>query len=254
MPVRRFRFARLAAFLFGSASLLIALHGRASQPQENCLHATYKALRPPQYPQEAVAAHLSGKVMLRVLVEADGSIGDLSVDKSSGSEVLDNAARASVSEWKFEPSRCDGKASASYALIPIEFDLPEDGYEKRQTRPELIEDDQPMEFPTLAEELAYLDAEPTLRRYALPTGWILNRPQTYETWMVFNDPKMQWNMTGAARAAVLRIRLNVTSNGYQERYTFLCERSPEWCQDLLKFELTGLEENPIPPPPPRPPS
>lgn len=63
--------------------------------------------------------------MLKVLVGADGIPQDITVEKSSGSRLLDQAAIAAVKTWVFNPGQKGGKPSPGYALVPIDFNLSE---------------------------------------------------------------------------------------------------------------------------------
>jgi protein TonB len=76
---------------------------------------------PPSFPIEAVRRDESGTVLLHVPVDAEGVAGPVSLQRSSGSEILDDAAIRAVSAWRFEPARADGRAVAGIAEIPIEF-------------------------------------------------------------------------------------------------------------------------------------
>lgn len=80
-------------------------------------------MRPPKYPPQAARQHQEGTVILKVLVGIDGSPQDITVEKSSGSRLLDRAAIDAVKNWKFNPGQKGGKPSPGYALVPIEFKL-----------------------------------------------------------------------------------------------------------------------------------
>jgi protein TonB len=82
-------------------------------------------MRPPKYPPQAVRQHLTGKLMLKVLVGVDGKPEEVTVEKSSGSHILDQAAIDAVKTWMFNAGQKDGKPSRGYALVPIEFNLNE---------------------------------------------------------------------------------------------------------------------------------
>ncbi len=59
---------------------------------------------PPQYPSLAERRGLEGKVVLKLQVLPDGSVGDIFVDSSSGYSSLDEAAMAGVKDWVFYPA------------------------------------------------------------------------------------------------------------------------------------------------------
>ena len=79
--------------------------------------------KPPAYPADARRKKQQGTVWLLVEVREDGSVGHLSVDQSSGYELLDRTAADAVRKWRFNPELVDGRAIPSVGRIPIEFGL-----------------------------------------------------------------------------------------------------------------------------------
>jgi protein TonB len=79
---------------------------------------------PPPYPAQALRRQLSGVVQLKVLVDAQGHPIEATIDSSSGSKLLDEAALKFVlARWHFVPAMQDGRAVDAYALVPISFVL-----------------------------------------------------------------------------------------------------------------------------------
>ncbi len=78
---------------------------------------------PPEYPVDARANRLEGRVSLVVQVVASGSVSQVSIDNSSGYKVLDDAAIRAVKEWRFEPATLDGVAVPAEIIVPIRFTL-----------------------------------------------------------------------------------------------------------------------------------
>lgn len=66
---------------------------------------------------------VEGRVGLRILVHADGSVGDVEVVQSSGNSFLDAAAVREVARWKFAPATRDGQPIDAWALVPLLFVL-----------------------------------------------------------------------------------------------------------------------------------
>jgi TonB family protein len=64
-----------------------------------------------------------GRVVLKILVRADGSVGGVEVAQSSGRSVLDATAVREVSPWKFTPATRDGQPIDAWALVPLLFVL-----------------------------------------------------------------------------------------------------------------------------------
>lgn len=81
---------------------------------------------PPPYPPQAKARREEGTVVLRLKVLGDGSVGDVQVQQSSGSQRLDRAAVDAVKRWHFKPATQGGKSVESWATVPITF-----GFKKR---------------------------------------------------------------------------------------------------------------------------
>lgn len=64
-----------------------------------------------------------GEVLLRARILADGSAGEVRLERSSGHEMLDEAALEAVQRWRFEPAKEADAPVDSWAIIPIEFKL-----------------------------------------------------------------------------------------------------------------------------------
>jgi len=78
----------------------------------------------PPYPPPAVRDNLTGVVELEILVGIDGKPIDVSVVRSSGHRILDQAARRVVlSRWTFQPAMRDGQPVQARGRVPIEFKL-----------------------------------------------------------------------------------------------------------------------------------
>jgi protein TonB len=78
----------------------------------------------PPYPRLASTRRIEGKVILRIHVDATGRPIEVSVETSSGSSILDEAARKFVqARWHFVPAQQDGRATEAWALLPIDYVL-----------------------------------------------------------------------------------------------------------------------------------
>lgn len=77
----------------------------------------------PSYPMVARRMGWEGKVILNVEVLAEGACGAVNVFRSSGREVLDNAAMATVKSWRFIPARRAGSSITQWFKVPINFSL-----------------------------------------------------------------------------------------------------------------------------------
>ncbi|MGO0999827.1 energy transducer TonB [Lysobacter sp. CA196] len=88
--------------------------------------ATLQSLKnpPPSYPPQAVREGLTGVVELEILVGIDGKPIDVSIVRSSGHRLLDQAARKVVlSRWTFQPAMSNGQPVQARGRVPIEFKL-----------------------------------------------------------------------------------------------------------------------------------
>ncbi|AIF49903.1 energy transducer TonB [Pelosinus sp. UFO1] len=79
----------------------------------------------PSYPQSARQGGLEGTVVLKVQILETGRAGNISISRSSGHEILDDAAIAALREWRFAPAkdRDSGLAISCYTTLPISFRL-----------------------------------------------------------------------------------------------------------------------------------
>ena len=78
---------------------------------------TYNAQFPPRFPPGAAQAGHFGKVLLLVLVQADGSTGEVKVERSSGYADLDASAVSVAKHWRFIPAAKDGVPVAGWARV-----------------------------------------------------------------------------------------------------------------------------------------
>jgi TonB family protein len=79
----------------------------------------------PSYPRSARLAGIEGVCLLKVEVLADGSVGKILIEKSSGSLDLDRSAKAAVSQWQFAPARQGEKRIKAWIMVPVRFRLRE---------------------------------------------------------------------------------------------------------------------------------
>lgn len=82
------------------------------------------AMRPP-YPKRAREMGWEGTVVLRVEVHPDGSVGAISVHRTSGYLTLDEAALTAVKRWRFAPPTDGAFSFATVVDVPVRFDLKE---------------------------------------------------------------------------------------------------------------------------------
>lgn len=78
---------------------------------------------PPVYPRVAREEGWEGIVVLRVRLHKDGNPEDVSVQKTSGHDVLDQAAIKAIYGWSFVTARDGNIPIPSLVDIPVRFDL-----------------------------------------------------------------------------------------------------------------------------------
>jgi protein TonB len=103
-----------------------ALAGAASRGAPNgpvSSHASYLSNPKPDYPAEARRQRQEGVVLVSVEVDGDGRPSDVTLGRSSGFPLLDEAAVQAVRRWRFEPARAAGLPVSSRVEVPVRFSL-----------------------------------------------------------------------------------------------------------------------------------
>lgn len=75
----------------------------------------------PEYPESARTTGQEARVVLKIVVELDGSVGRVQVLK--GEEPFVSAALAVVKTWKYEPATLEGAPLAVFKIVNITFSL-----------------------------------------------------------------------------------------------------------------------------------
>lgn len=79
-----------------------------------------------KYPAEAAAAQEEGRVVVKFVVEADGTIGNVEIIKSVSPTLDAEAARVIKAMPRWTPGRSNGQAVACTYSLPVTFKLPAD--------------------------------------------------------------------------------------------------------------------------------
>ena len=77
----------------------------------------------PAYPPVSKRLGEQGKVVVRVLIGADGTAQDAQIKDSSGFDRLDRAALETVRKWRYVPGKRNGVPEAMWFNVPINFVL-----------------------------------------------------------------------------------------------------------------------------------
>jgi protein TonB len=85
--------------------------------------ADYLQNAKPAYPPLSRKLREQGKVVVEVLIGADGSPQQARLHASSGHDRLDQAAHETVQRWRYVPGRKGGVATAMWFNVPINFVL-----------------------------------------------------------------------------------------------------------------------------------
>ena len=76
-----------------------------------------------RYPEEAFLANEQGRVIVKFIVEADGTIGDAQLVHGVSPSLDQEALRVVKTMPKWTPAKVNGKPVASWFNLPITFKL-----------------------------------------------------------------------------------------------------------------------------------
>lgn len=98
--------------------------GTGGNPNASRLNSLFASNPLPPYPPEAVARGVEGIVLLRIRINEDGSVKEVTIAQSSGNRLLDDSALSTVRDkWKFTPNLLGGIEMSPQMLLPIHFQL-----------------------------------------------------------------------------------------------------------------------------------
>jgi len=86
-------------------------------------NAAYLNNPPPIYPLSARRRGMEGRVLVRAEILEDGSCSRVELKRSSGSDLLDQAALEAVKKWHFVPAKKGAQAISAWVDVPITFKL-----------------------------------------------------------------------------------------------------------------------------------
>lgn len=114
----------------GPVPSVIPAQTTQATPKEQPVHATRHVgprpldLSAPHYPANALADHKEGTVTVAFTIQPDGSTADIRIVNSEPPGVFDNAARAAVRRWLFQPATTNGMPVASNVSQTLIFRPP----------------------------------------------------------------------------------------------------------------------------------
>jgi len=87
-------------------------------------HAPRPVMRTqPLYPARAKHRNIEGAVRVKLLVRADGSVGNVEILEARPEGLFDAAVLKSVPRWRFEPGTLDGQAVPAWVVTWVRFEL-----------------------------------------------------------------------------------------------------------------------------------
>jgi protein TonB len=75
----------------------------------------------PVYPPLAVAARVQGAVVLQCVITAEGTVSEIAI--VSGHVLLNDAAVAAVSRWRYRPTLLNGEPVSVILTVTVSFAL-----------------------------------------------------------------------------------------------------------------------------------
>jgi protein TonB len=81
-------------------------------------------VRAKRYPERAIKRHMTGEGKIRIAIASDGTVSDVEVLQSTGSDILDEELQAMVDRASpFPPFPEDLKKTSLALVVPIAFRL-----------------------------------------------------------------------------------------------------------------------------------
>lgn len=78
---------------------------------------------PPPYPYQARERGVEGVVQVKLLINVDGTVGQVQIIDARPKGVFEDAVMKSVPQWKFNPGKVQGKAVTAWVVTAVRFDL-----------------------------------------------------------------------------------------------------------------------------------
>lgn len=124
---RRFAGYLGAALFIGGICLAAQAAPLATEPKpEATQDLQANALMAPRYPKASILNREQGTVVLKVLVNPDGSVKTVDYDPKASTTTSTNliaAASDAAMQWRFNPAMKGGQPIESYARVPVSFQL-----------------------------------------------------------------------------------------------------------------------------------
>jgi protein TonB len=83
----------------------------------------YKNTPAPPYPKLAKKRGRQGTTLINALIDIHGKAKEITINKTSGYQTLDNAALTAVNKWLFIPAAIGDKKIEMRVTIPVKFEI-----------------------------------------------------------------------------------------------------------------------------------
>ncbi|MCD4812455.1 energy transducer TonB [bacterium] len=77
----------------------------------------------PVYPLAARNKGIEGKVVIKFIVHADGSVSSIKIQSAAPANLFEQSAINAVKKWRFKPGRRNNNPVATSVELPLEFKL-----------------------------------------------------------------------------------------------------------------------------------
>lgn len=77
----------------------------------------------PKLPRRVVARQIEGKVIVKALVDKEGTVANVRVVRAKPKGVFENHVLEAVKRWQFQPATYEGKAVKTWIELPFNFEL-----------------------------------------------------------------------------------------------------------------------------------
>lgn len=78
---------------------------------------------PPVYPYKARERGTEGAVQIKMLVNTDGTVGEVLILEARPRDVFEEAVLKAVPQWKFRPGKIDGEPVTAWVVTTVRFEL-----------------------------------------------------------------------------------------------------------------------------------
>jgi TonB family protein len=76
---------------------------------------------PPGYPPELLRKKITGRVVVRAMVDENGAVGEITIKESSGYPSMDRAAENAIKRWRYKPAIKSGREVRAPVVQPFNF-------------------------------------------------------------------------------------------------------------------------------------